>query len=411
MSNMALPALRARIGDWDYYTTTMTFRDLATTVRYAGDLYQANALDDVIQRELTKRGGIICEYLLKQSQRFFGSLIVAVADGEPQFIAAKIIDPTLAYARAEGLGLLVFDGSQKFFALDGQHRLSAIKLAIKSRPELESEQVSVIFVQHRDTKQGKARTRRLFTTLNRYAKAISKMDAITMDEDDCVAVTTRRLVREFPLFQGKRLSMSPQKALRPSDRIVFTNVITIYDATEIVLKSDAWPMTKSFKQKPGSLQVLDEMARVAFAFWEGLSTSISSIRGLREDPDTPFSAEYRSKEGGHLLFRPIGLTIYARAFKKGIGQGLVPKTMHSRLSRVDYTLSSRPWSGVVWHPGQHLMLSKKENEMLATGLLEYLAGLRSDRSLLETQYRALLSVAKVRYAGRLPKPVYSGDAR
>lgn len=406
MTTTALPALRAKMGDWVYYVTAMTFRELSESVHYARELYPHTELDDVIQRELSKRGKSISEYLLGQGQRFFGAMILAVADGAPKFIDVKVVDPTLTYARTEGLGLVVFDGTQKYFALDGQHRLSAMRLAIEKNPALESEQVSVIFVQHKNTKEGKGRTRRLFTTLNRYAKAISKMDAIAMDEDDAVAVTTRRLIRTHGLFRGKRLSISAQKAISPQDRVVFTNAITIYDATELVLKSKKWPISKKFKQWPRPLNELEEMFGKALRFWEGLCNSIEPIKKIDGATSAPFPSDLRSSHGGHLLFRPIGLTTYARAYRMAVDAGLSEERAHSRLAKVDYDLNSPPWPGVVWHPGKRRMLYKKDNEMLCTKLLAYLIGINGKTALLREEYREMLSVTKVRHSGRLPRPLF-----
>ena len=49
------------------------------------------------------------------------------------------------------------------------------------------------------------RTRRLFTTLNRYAKPVKKSEIIALDEDDIIAIITRELVEKYPLFREKFL--------------------------------------------------------------------------------------------------------------------------------------------------------------------------------------------------------------
>ena len=50
------------------------------------------------------------------------------------------------------------------------------------------DEVSVIFVAHEATSQGLERTRRLFTTLNKTDRPVSKGDIIALDEDDVVAI-------------------------------------------------------------------------------------------------------------------------------------------------------------------------------------------------------------------------------
>jgi DNA sulfur modification protein DndB len=334
-------------------------------------------------------------------------MIIAVADGEPQFSSIKIVEPTLPHARIENLGLLTFDGSQKYFALDGQHRLSGIKNAILKKPSLGEEVVSVIFVPHRHDehpKLGWSRTRRLFTTLNRYAKQISKKDAIVMDEDDSVAIVTRNLIQEFSLFKGKRLLLSNSKSINPKDDEAFTNIITVYDVNEIVLGLK-WQINKSFKQKLRPLDEIEDMYKTVKSFWLGLSESILPIREIKNNPELPIAEELRSKNGGHLLFRPIGLTTYAKVFRLARQSGLSEVATFRGLALVNFNLSTPPWSGVIWHPGNHKMLARAENQHLADGLLAYLIRLKTDKRELLKVYRNMLSTTGRNFRGKLPKRV------
>lgn len=392
MELVAYPALQAKMGDWTYYVTSMTMKELAETVHYAHELYPSNVMWELIQRALTDRKQGIANYLLSQPQRFFGSIIVAATNGAPQFTNVKVVDPTWEYTKIGGLGLLTFDGTQKYFALDGQHRLSAIKMAVKEKPELEQEQVSIIIVQHKHSDAGKVRTRRLFTTLNRYAKAISKQDVVAMDEDDAAAILTRRLVFEgYPLFQKQRLSASKSKAISPKNTAAFTNAITVYDVNEAVLRGYGWPMTKKFKQNRPEAKTLDRMYQELLSFWDGLSSTIKPVRDIMRDADAPISEKYRSSEGGHLVFRPIGLTALARAFELGISQKVGAKTLWQRISKVDFDLNSAPWKGVLWHAGERKMMYAKGLETLASQLLAYKIRLEVNEGKLGEEYNKVLA--------------------
>src|SRR5699024_5656182 len=103
------------------------------------------------------------------------------------------------------MGLLDFPGNHKIFPVDGQHRVEGIKAALLEKPELKDQKIAVIFIGHKNDEAGKQRTRRLFTTLNRYAKPVLLDDIIALDEDDVVAITTRFLLEEYDLFTGKRV--------------------------------------------------------------------------------------------------------------------------------------------------------------------------------------------------------------
>ena len=100
----------------------------------------------MVQRFIKKsRGKEIKDYLLKQEQRFFNSLIVAVHEGNPNWYditQIEISDQVSAELEVEdipgdipedviaGIGILSLNGNEKLFTLDGQHRLIGIKEAV-----------------------------------------------------------------------------------------------------------------------------------------------------------------------------------------------------------------------------------------------------------------------------------------
>lgn len=69
------------------------------------------------------------------------------------------------------VGFLTLTGQEKLFALDGQHRLAGIKKAVKDGLDNDPyDELSILFVGHKDTQRGLERTRRLFTTLNKWSQ-------------------------------------------------------------------------------------------------------------------------------------------------------------------------------------------------------------------------------------------------
>ena len=87
---LLLPALRAKMGDWTYYIASMALADLAERVTTASALHQSKRLEELIQRSLSPRAGDIAEYLRSQPQRLFGTLVIAVYGGEPEWIEIEI---------------------------------------------------------------------------------------------------------------------------------------------------------------------------------------------------------------------------------------------------------------------------------------------------------------------------------
>ena len=83
-----LPALRGVMGSWVYYSCLMTFRQLSTLVSFAEQVHDYTGMSQMIQRDLsTGRTRAIADYIKKENQRFFNSLVVAVYGGEPNWHA------------------------------------------------------------------------------------------------------------------------------------------------------------------------------------------------------------------------------------------------------------------------------------------------------------------------------------
>ena len=220
----------------------MTLGEINCRVGFASQ-YSSSGLSRMLQRIVRKmRSESISEYLLSNEERFFPAMIVAVFGGKPKWISISISEdhgkPKLDVSVVDGprrdrMGVLVLSGDEQLFALDGQHRLSGIRKAIR-QPEaedlhLEDDEMTVIFVAHEETDIGRIRSRRLFTTLNKRAVPVTKQEIIALDEDDAMAIATRRLSEEFTPFKHK-IDFFRNSANTPSTNTsIFITVATIYD--------------------------------------------------------------------------------------------------------------------------------------------------------------------------------------
>ena len=320
-NELIIPALKARMGDWIYYVTFLRMDQIADQIQIAQKIHSSKVLKDMIQRQITNRAGQISDYLLKQPQRFFNSLIVGVYGGSPDWYELKVGPnrhpdvPELPPELDGVLGILRLDGTQIFFAIDGQHRVEGIKQALKKDNELKKEEVSVIFVAHRNDSM--ERTRRLFTTLNRYAKPVSKSEIVALDEDDIIAITTRELVEKHPLFQEK-ISLSKTKAIAVKDNRNFTTIITLYDVLEILFRRKrGW---SEFKRHRREDDTIAEFNRNSVHFWDRMVVHFPPLKEvIASQPDENIAGRYRHRAGGHLLFRPVGLLIIANVVRQAEG--------------------------------------------------------------------------------------------
>ncbi len=349
------PGIRGRMGQWDYFVVKMSMREFAESVKFAHDVYEDRTLDDAIQRALNEprvRNQIVT-YLQRHEDRFFSSMVIAAFGGHPRWFPVQVSeeegfeilvgDPRLD----DTFGVLRFDGTQDYYALDGQHRLAAIKAlvgpedpaAADAPPGFKDEEVSVIVVapqEGEDQKQFMQRYRRLFGHLNRYAKATDKLTNIIMDEDDSFAISTRRLVmdHEFfhatgPHYESPRIKTEKSKSLKRSDTY-FTSLETLYGINIKLLngrgrrnKTQGWcggnegQDIKEFMLLRPSEECLDELYRELELYWDGILEALpvlreepSKMRDHDADPGSVLDSE-AEETTDHLLFWPIGQEMLA----------------------------------------------------------------------------------------------------
>ncbi|MCL7987094.1 DGQHR domain-containing protein [Sphingobacterium sp. lm-10] len=361
---MKIPALRAELGGRTYYIATLTFQQVNDYVERVDDeLHKSESLKDLIQRSITNNYMSIKDYILHQDERFFNSLILAVYDDYPTWSEVELrYDDQSSYQ----VGLLDFPAKHKIFPVDGQHRVEGIKAAIKENPKLKEEKIAAIFIGHKNDANGKQSTRRLFTTLNRYAKPVSFDDTIALDEDDTVAIVTRELLEEHKLFQGKRIIYAKQKAIPSNNFNAITSIITLYQCNIELFK--AWHYRS--KKKKATAKVLaeylkfrkskEEIADVKkhiFDFWNTFCNELYVIQKYLKNSE-PYAKHLRNNEnGGHLLFRPVGLLPFIKAISEiQILKNTNYTSILSTFNKIDLNLSSIPWQKVVWDSATKRMI-------------------------------------------------------
>ncbi|MDE2982703.1 MAG: DGQHR domain-containing protein [Gemmatimonadota bacterium] len=400
---LLLPALRATMGDWTYYVASMTLEELAHRVTTATTLHQPESLDEEIQRSLSPRAGDIAEYLLSQPQRLFGTLVVGVYGGEPEWLEVEISEGARPWddndERLEGsIGLLRLSGSEQLFALDGQHRLLGTMQALKDDSSLGGEEVAVIFVGHSNDRAGLQRTRRLFSTLNRYAKPVSRREIIALDEDDAVAIVTRRLVKSHPLFLD-RVSLGGTKAVPVGDLTSLTSIVALNDCVEMILKNHSTWKKRHKKIRPPD-NILDQLAQHCVDYWNTVMGEHEVLReyvGMPKDgrPAEPF----RGRHGGHLFFRPIGILAHTWAATTLFSEEAVDtQTSIQRLAEVPWQLAEAPWVGLLWDAENQRMITSPEAQRVAKRLIYHSVGgalsdLRTDEAELRKELAGMLNRA------------------
>ena len=407
------------MGDWVYYPTLMKLKDIAERVKIAEEIYQSKTLSEMVQQEIRKkRGKEIKDYLLKQEQRFFNSLIVAVYEGDPSWYDITHIESNSPYDSEDipedvvaGIGILSLNGEEELFTLDGQHRLIGIKEAVAEAPHLGEDELSIIFIAHRTDLDGMERTRRLFTTLNKNAVPVSKGEIVALDEDDTMAITVRRLVTENPMFMEDRILNNVTDNVPKSNQTCLTTIGNLYDLLGILFtKVYVISKKKVLNDRKDELtkvrqpnHILDEHYQNACDYFQRLTDTFLPLQEFVNTSDnSAVVKKYRHPEGGSILFRPIGLKILTEIIAELVEKYPLSECF-KMISKLPTDLTQTPYNGVIWHPTQKIMIPK--GKTLVRNLLLYMLNhFSGDVDKLREDYaKAIGSEMK---AVELPKKVF-----
>lgn len=402
------PALKATMGDWTYYIVKMRMREVAAEVKFGSEVHNDFTLDEAIQRTIkesrVKRE--IVTYLTGRADRFFASLVVAAVGGSPKFYPVSVSDDPQFEILADeesieqSFGVLRFSGDQNYYALDGQHRLKAIKTLLQPEDEterveppsgFENEEISVLMViRPPDSSEDDwlESYRRLFSSLNRYAKPTDNDTNIIMDEDDVFAILTRRLIGTHRFFRapGRQIeSLRIQTKGRPLKEGTshFTSLQQLYDLNENLLTTPFRVNTgwgpgpeaersndvKQFKRFRPSDDYIDELFDELVLYWDAL---IEAIPDLELNPSNVRNHEADGTDGkdaDNVLFWPIGQDVMVSVARALLDNGLDNPNAPTQeqavavlrpLGKVDWGLHQLPWRGLllVWSFNQRTNSSR-----------------------------------------------------
>ena len=387
------PALKAHMGDWDYYIVKMRMREVAAEVKFGSQVHNDFTLDQAIQRTIkesrVKRE--IVTYLTGRKDRFFASLVVAAVGGSPKFYPVSIAeDPQFAvFADEESIeqsfGVLRFSGSQNYYALDGQHRLKAIKTLLQPEDEservdpptgFENEEISVLMVirpADSNEQEWLASYRRLFSSLNRYAKPTDHDTNIIMDEDDTFAILTRRLIATHQFFRApgrhvESLRIQTKGSTLREGASHFTTLQQLYALNEELLMTPqrsnmgwgfgAEPVVnlRYFLRFRPPEEYLDQLFAELELYWDAL---IETIPDLSLNPSEAKSHQADGSDGkvaDNALFWPIGQQVMIKVARLLLNRRLPSpeqptlgqaKTALIPLGKVDWRLHQIPWRGLL----------------------------------------------------------------
>jgi DNA sulfur modification protein DndB len=450
-----IPAISGKMGDNDFFISTMKVADLAKTVIAAKDMigWESKSIEDRLQRELNMRrvATEMVPYLLQARDRFFNSLVVLVY--EPKLFEfeglAEIAKISIAAYKqnSEKMGFLSIEGGQ-LVALDGQHRLAALKMALlredhEQTPlvgefieELPDDDIPVVFLMI--TQKEIVKARNIFNKLNRYAKTTSRGDNIITSEDDGYAILTRDLLGDTEPLSGKDakgdLMVSWKSTTLSARSTQWTTIGAVHSAVKEILE---YLGHTGWDSKDNPVAPPRDQLNVAYTkltnWWMDIISEVKGLTDVTENPgnviknrqdDSPYS----------LLMRPVGLVALVKGIVMAVDRSdgeLSVKQASARASKIKWnlrekrTLADKPNSGDVnsiWIEtivsANGRMSAGKEAVSLAGELVAYLIGAefmkakeKRDLQLRLSSRRGQLVSEKPKYLGPdLPEPVVAAKA-
>ena len=387
-----LGCIKAKMGKTTYYISKISAGELIDKVSIAKELpeWPNMTAEEKMQRECDIRRIVeeIVPYVIEDPDRFFSSLIVDVYSGFEairfESLEKVVKDLPDAYAiPMEDMGFITLPGKERLIALDGQHRLLSLKIAIRGlmgvpagtktfpamntlqpHPELANEELSIILIEHTDT----AKIRKIFNKINMYAKQTSRSDNIITSDDDTVAVIARRLIREGgPLAPMGKIDLVNWKSNTLSKRSKnLTTLSALYTIAETILKD------KNYSSKVLPItEELEEAYKQVASFW---SVSLENIQVFQKyleltRDDLPVS-KLREE---NLLLKPATQMALAHAALLAKRHSIEWSDVVTKLNSVNWSFNNDLWYNIlVIGSANKKMITGKESIRSAGAVITYL---------------------------------------
>ena len=347
------PALQGEMGSRTYWVTVWPWGFVRSMIEFAQDLPDYTSLPpaEKVQREInsSRVQKQIVPYILNNDDRFFGALIVEGRGTKPEF------QPIEGYS---GYGTLTMSGDSMLFALDGQHRLSAIKESCLSDPALAGELQTVILVWHEST----LKTRKLFTHVNKYARGTTTAQNILLDDEDLYAEIARRLERETPIFR-ERVNWKGNSLSATT-----TNVTT---APVLRLSASIWLDEYNIRSTLVDIPeahvdtYYDEVKQI----WDRIIPEVKPFQEVLTG-----AAEMRQLRDRYIIHTPVGQQSMIHAVQMARQQEVPIKDIATRLGEIDWEKSSPLWNRIIYNPDLKRMITGRENWSAMGDILGFVLG-------------------------------------
>ena len=324
-----------------------------------------------LRAQRTLRGSRIPEiknYILNNPDSYIFSSLTASVDGTMKF------SPSPSLGQGGKLGRLYIGMDSRLLINDGQHRRKAIEEALKERPDLGHEMISVVFFQ--DT--GLKRSQQMFSDLNKNAVKPTKSLNILYDHRDEFSKFIVNLVNSIEIFD-RRVDLENTTLSNRSKKVFTLNAIA--DASKRVLG-----LGKGRK-------LTTEEKDIIKGFWDEVAKNIPEWQLILQKKVTPHELRKNFVNTHANLLNALGI----------VGNNLIeefPKNWKEKLrglKNIDWSRSNPEWEGRLIIGGQ-MLKNQLGIELAANIILQKCGGTLSKT---RVKYENRLSELKLKYDSRL----------
>ena len=237
---------------------------------------------------------------------------------------------------------------------------------------LGDDEVAVMLVAHEPSKQGRMRSRRLFTVLNKRAVSVKKHETIALDEDDVMAVCTRYLVEQFEPLSRKDIVLFRTNANIPTNNsAAFTTIVTIYDMLYDLFRGVSRNAANELRYKRPNAAWMRTYETFATSFFSEMMETFPEVkRCLTSENWQEIVKANRRVDGGHILFRPVGQRLLAQLVAEALrpsfrerfggetsGAEDVARAIEKKMKRTFHQfrtlptdVAGKPYANTIWEP-------------------------------------------------------------
>ena len=385
---ITLPAIKGKIGTTEYYLTSMSARELVSSVKPADELeeWESMTIEEKMQREpnWNRIKKEIAPYFANSPDRFLGTIIVSTRNAVLSFRSQEeMTSVKQGYESVLGsgikklqekIGLLSIDGGV-LIALDGQHRLLALRNVIQDKDgsdgefkwEVPNDDISVMFISHTDHQK----TRNTFTVLNRYAKSTSANQNYTIDDMDGIAIVNRKVIRPSlnnnPLLKEAQVNL--EGSALPDRSAKFTTLSALYNMTASIIDGFTdFDWNKQVRPEEIELQeaeqtVLNFLGKI-FKNVDGFNLAING-----EGPQTM----RKPSEKYSVLMKPIAQMAVVDAIVRLKKLGIEFEKILEDINKLKWSMSDKFWEGVLIKSDGKIDAGKTARDRVAS-LIVYMLG-------------------------------------